>query len=484
MNNKLFLAISNELSRYIDLLNAKKKQGSLHFPVSYLNQIARTLFPALKKSGFCTLPIPGKPHWDPEDEYFEEQREASRRGIKIERAYLFPLKSMYNNPIVQQQIELDKQAGIEIHLLYIGDCLRNNLLPFSGSLEFSLWDDDVALFPLFSKEKNVAMEFILSSRQEDIEFVKYKWHSIFQQSRNMKMIFELESELDLEEPMLITASVADFLAKAICEGNQVDEEDCCWYHSVWQYLRILDLVSTPTWHSNFYKTQLSLLAQDNRPISILISGTADYSVLAYVLWAFREYSDENLNIVTLDLCETPLFLCKWYGKHVNRTIETVASDILTYNSNNYFDVIISDAFLTRFPLDFRKKVLKKWYSLLNKNGKVVTTVRLGGNVTGIPRRGSEEKADQFAREIKSVGRYWSDFLPIRIDELSERGREYALKMTSYSAGSRQNIIELFRDFNFEVIHYEDNDVKGELESTKYLDLVCIKDHKLRGQIDG
>ncbi len=62
--------------------------------------------------------------------------------------------------------------------------------------------------------------------------------------------------------MVQTAPLMDLLSSAVCGGSYVEDGDCSWYHGVWQYLRILDMVSTPTWHPRFYVPELTALARE------------------------------------------------------------------------------------------------------------------------------------------------------------------------------------------------------------------------------
>lgn len=50
-------------------------------------------------------------------------------------------------------------------------------------------------------------------------------------------------------------------------------ETCTWYHSVWQYLRVIDKVSSPEWHSIFYEKCFNKLFKEKENPKILISGT-------------------------------------------------------------------------------------------------------------------------------------------------------------------------------------------------------------------
>ena len=70
---------------------------------------------------------------------------------------------------------------------------------------------------------------------------------------------------------------AYILLKHTCGVGYVNKENCSWYHGVWQYLRLCDKASAPTWHFEFYTQVLDRILKEGT--SILISSAADYSML-------------------------------------------------------------------------------------------------------------------------------------------------------------------------------------------------------------
>ena len=68
-----------------------------------------------------------------------------------------------------------------------------------------------------------------------------------------------ENYLNLEEYLKDSADkVCNFSIKNCKHGIMAKDCDCTWYHSVWQYLRLLGLVSTPSWHDQFFKKNRSM----------------------------------------------------------------------------------------------------------------------------------------------------------------------------------------------------------------------------------
>jgi len=150
------------------------------------------------------------------------------------------------------------------------------------------------------------------------------------------------------------------------------EDGCYWYHSCWQYLRILGLVATPALHKSFYLRHLGSGQASHR---ILVSGTSDYSLVAHAVSA-QGTASASPAITAVDLCQTPLALCAWYGDHAGLPVETHATDIFAFEPQERFDCVTTDALLTRVPPERRRELIEKWAALTRDGGSLVTTVRI------------------------------------------------------------------------------------------------------------
>lgn len=101
------------------------------------------------------------------------------------------------------------------------------------------------------------------------------------------------------------------LAKENCKGSYLDNNSCEWYHSAWQYLRVLDKVSSPTWHFDFYYEEFNRLVTNDT--NILVSGTADYSILALIYFVASK-KNVSPKIWVCDICNTPLSICQSFAE--------------------------------------------------------------------------------------------------------------------------------------------------------------------------
>jgi hypothetical protein len=283
---------------------------------------------------------------------------------------------------------------------------------------------------------------------------------------------ESDAALHLEEPMISSAPLASKLAPVLCRGDHVDAEDCAWYHGIWQFLRVFDMVSTPTWHSAFYLGSIQQLARDGAN-SVLITGTADYSMYAHVIHAFRLQGHEP-QVTVVDLCETPLMLCRWYGRLAGNEPRVIRRDVLEFDPTTNFDVIATDAFITRFSSTDRTRVSEAWARYLRPGGALLTTVRIE---PGVAARGAvtptEAQVESFRRRARRAADRWRAFLLVDPAEVEDAARTYAAKMISNAFRGVEDAIEILDAAGFET-KYQLVDVPGELKETTYAEIVAVK----------
>jgi len=110
---------------------------------------------------------------------------------------------------------------------------------------------------------------------------------------------------------------------------------CDWYHGAWPLLRLLDLVSTPSWHAPFFRKGIAGGSAHRTDPRILISGCADYSMYALICQL-----DESARVTALDRCPTPLGGVAQYAKKVGaRVPELLVADAVEHARPGFYDVI-------------------------------------------------------------------------------------------------------------------------------------------------
>jgi SAM-dependent methyltransferase len=157
----------------------------------------------------------------------------------------------------------------------------------------------------------------------------------------------------------------------MCRRDPETGESCAWTHGFWQHLRLMGLASGPGRHAEFFRRAFDRVEAPSGAPRVLISGTADYSMLAHVLGAFRARSVEP-EITVLDLCETPLALCRWFAERAGCDIVTWRGDVLDYREPARFDALCTHSFLSYFSPERRLDLLAKWRELLRPGGRAIT----------------------------------------------------------------------------------------------------------------
>jgi len=275
-------------------------------------------------------------------------------------------------------------------------------------------------------------------------------------------------EKTINNYLKISANLMYDKANELC-GNEIFDNDCAWYHSAWQYLRLLNVVSTPVWHDEFYTKELQNSLDSG--YNILISGTADYTMLVYVSEAIKKLNLKDTNIYVLDSCKSPLFCCKWYAEKTNIIINTVNEDILKYENEKFFDVICTDAFLTRFDKITVPKVIDKWRKLLKKDGKIITTVRIHDK-NDLDSSNKEEAINHFIDTVRLKTVENQKYIKFSPEQMVNLAENYIKKMKSNNLGDEKDILNFFDKFSTK---YNIKTVKGELKQTKYIELVAKKE---------
>lgn len=250
-----------------------------------------------------------------------------------------------------------------------------------------------------------------------------------------------------EDLLGVSAPLADKMALTLCRARPGAAEDCAWYHGFWQYLRLFGLAATPYRDGAFFDATLGALARDGGFPRILVSGTADYAMPAVVLRAYRGAGAEP-EITAVDVCETPLFLCRWYAQSVAAALRTHATDILDWTPDAPFDAICTHSFVARFPPALRQPVLSKWRNLLRPGGKVVTTTRVDPSWTQDRARSTPDQVRAFRDRVFQEASKRRERLGLDPEEMARRAEAYAARRRSYSPTSREEVAGLFETNGF------------------------------------
>jgi len=143
---------------------------------------------------------------------------------------------------------------------------------------------------------------------------------------------ETEFSIFIQNQLIESCDQMYELSKQNCSGSYLDNNSCKWYHSAWQYLRVLDKVSSPTWHFNFYYEEFNRLITNET--NILVSGTADYSILALIYFVAAK-KNVSPKIWVCDICNTPLYICQDFAERNNFSISVLQGDIKSIGASSF-----------------------------------------------------------------------------------------------------------------------------------------------------
>ena len=258
-------------------------------------------------------------------------------------------------------------------------------------------------------------------------------------------------QLTPDEPLAESAPLAWRAAAEHCWRDPRTGERCDWFHGTWQILRLLGLNTTPEHHQRFFEDALSPLAKPGRRPAVLISGTADYSLLARLLFFFRNSGAEPLWTVA-DRCETPLILNRWYAGRAGCEISTRCCDILELEGEAAYDVICTHSLIGQLLPGHRDRLAKTWHRLLRPGGRLVTVNRLrpaaGAEWVGFSEAQGRTLAQAVKDRLPSILPLL-DAAPSAVESLVAR---YASRMGAWPVHSQEELRALFETAGLAIEH--------------------------------
>ena len=246
-----------------------------------------------------------------------------------------------------------------------------------------------------------------------------------------------------------SAALARLAAPAFCRPDQPSRSSCEWYHGFWPYLRILGLASTPQRHADFYRAAVADAARSRAESRVLVCGSADYAMLAAVAGAGAS-GDVQHKFAVVDLCETPLLLCRWYAKLESIPLATYAADIVQWTPEQPFDVACTHSLLPHFRPAERAGVIAAWRRILRPGGRVVTVARVDPDWAPERVKFSREQVEALVATVVERARALQEPLDINAEELSRRAQAYAGRIESYPFESANGVAALFESGGFRI----------------------------------
>lgn len=448
-------------------------------------------FRNLKKSGFCTFYC-GLSFWNIKSEYFTESRKASRRIKNFSRVYIIKNASDLNNEYLVLQMIEDAKNGTQTLI-----CHYDDIPHLESKKDFGIWDDEYVCIVGYNAD-NLVTGITISKRKEDL-LKAQQW-----QKDILNICMPVKSRTDIKRVQKIFCEkihtlhsdrFKEFQHKSIelqmsvaakeCERSAVDSRSCRWYHSSWPILRALNVVSTPNWHGNFYTTAIAQYAKRQKGrLHILVSASADATILEHIEAALGDVSKAVIWLI--DLCPTPLDIGRSYARLRKMTIHAVQMDVLCASAEglpqNFFDIIITDAFITRFSsLVKKKQLMKEWSTALKQGGQLITTCRITGQEKEAGSQSDQQNFkirtmkvfDEYSKRSPSLLKYITkDLVRLCVSNYSKHIVSYPLSEQALSDLCTKNNLVITNQSSSGSI--TKNNVAGEFKPTTYAQIVATK----------
>ena len=254
------------------------------------------------------------------------------------------------------------------------------------------------------------------------------------------------------------------LSSQRCQGGYPRRDDCAWYHGAWPMLRALGMVSNPYWHHAFFFQVASRYSQTTDRIAVV--GTADFSMPLLISSASKAM------VTVMDVCETPVALCQEVSDFLSLGWVCKQRDILGGSAEvGLYDLVLNDAFLTRFPDPEKVIVLKKIKELLKSGGRYATTIRISRASVQINGNASymspEDRREWFVERAMARWHEVGGIDGISYEQANALASKFMREMASFRFRSHEHIIEIADAAGFAVDELSDVIVPGESEETHY-----------------
>jgi SAM-dependent methyltransferase len=176
--------------------------------------------------------------------------------------------------------------------------------------------------------------------------------------------------------------------------------DCRDLHALWPYARLTRASTGVEQQQSGLEAQLRACF-DLGLRDVLIAGAADSALLAHVARAGEQHA---IKVTALDICETPLELCRRFAKQWSLSVETVRQDLFDLDVTYRFDLVLMHGTLNFIAADRQIQVLRRVHHAMRPKGRLLLLF----NTSRPPSIGEAletraEYADFILGELKRLG---------------------------------------------------------------------------------
>jgi len=228
---------------------------------------------------------------------------------------------------------------------------------------------------------------------------------------------------EIDEPLGRSAPLAFEAAQRLCDPEA--GHDCRAYHAVWQYLRHTDVWRSIRTDGTLFVAAAERLAREGRLANVLVSGSADYSMLAHIAHGGRRGGAQPA-IDVLDQCATPLHMNEWYAAGRNLVVRVFQSKALSFEPDRQYDLICTHSFLIMQPFAERAALFRKWSEWLRPGGRLCFSDRISTHDTPHDPAARDRRIEKIASETLARAAERGIKLPCPDAEFAALIREFGI----------------------------------------------------------
>jgi hypothetical protein len=206
----------------------------------------------------------------------------------------------------------------------------------------------------------------------------------------------------LADPPLIVEDLRQLAAEAAAVARERCGQ-CQTHHMLWPLNRAARVVSAADGGREDVVRAIAHYAGTDRR-RILIAGSSDTGVLCL---AANAVSGPGADFVVVDLCDTPLELCRRFATRWGLQVETHILAAQEIEFTNEFDIVIAHSLFQFVPTAKRLEVFTRFAAALKPGGVAIQVFNAGGRIEGV-------LADEHARDYPHMvlARFEQSGLPL------------------------------------------------------------------------
>jgi|GEM_PF-1659654 len=263
---------------------------------------------------------------------------------------------------------------------------------------------------------------------------------------------DLLSDREIDRHLGEVARLAYESARTLCPSRSGQDGGCQSYHQVWPTLRALRVISGMRTEREFFLRTFRRLARKRASSRVLICGTADVEMLSLLVASYQR-EGAPLQVSVLDRCPTPLQLNRWFAEQHDLEVTTYHCSALSFHPPRPFDLICTHSFFSFLPKERVEEMVKRWFSWLADDGRVVASQLIRPNFPAEKLRFTQREAQDFANRAAEAARAHLHSTPAPPEQIKELALRFALGREASLVRSADHLVSAFQAAGFRFEHF-------------------------------